>query len=466
METGIKTEILETGFVQKREWMLYKIREDHYPLNIIVDFSLDSFDRDVFQKTVDLLVLRHEIFRTTLQVIGGSLKQVIHDPEKFHVGFNYYDLSGSSPAERELFTGNKMLLLSYMPFNFEFGPLLRIAVFKTAEEKFDIVFIFHHLIFDNISVQIFKADAVRIWGQLMYGESGLPDTEQPQYRTYVAFEQKLLNSSLGDAHRHYWSLQLKEAFPRFRFIDAHAWKAYQDRQLRKVQEVKRRIFSLPFYDRRFLGSVVRRYSFNQAGVICFDYSRETIKQVFEYKNNRNSNLHSVFLAGFILAFHKLCGQEKFVFDIPAYRRTDGVFKSVIGWLAAGGVCYFDIQENKSPAAWLQYIDRQLSHLAKHCVYPFEILDYESAIPLGGAVPVFFTVSETFRAIGPGGGSGIVSHDTEGSAVYEEMAVFLDVYTDACRLKMMYDNSIIPAGIVEKFMWEQEGCLRNLLREIL
>jgi Condensation domain len=260
MEMSKGSQTAKAGFVQLREWMLYKIREDHYPMNLMLEFNLDVFDDQLFQMTIDLLIKKYEIFRTTLHVMDRTLQQVIHEPNAFSVKFKYYDLSYMKEAPRELLIQERKLLLSNMPFNFQFGPLLRVVVFKKARDQYQIVWVFHHIIIDSYSAGIFEAEAIRIWNMLLNGGKEDLCDKTVGYRQYTEFENALVDTDLGYLHKEYWSKQLLQEIPRLLIITPEKWEVSYRQHLQKIHEVKKKVFSLPVHDERFIASVIRRYS--------------------------------------------------------------------------------------------------------------------------------------------------------------------------------------------------------------
>lgn len=467
MEIDTGYQIVDAGFVQTREWMLYKIREDHYPMNLMLDFDLDMFDPNLFQETINLLVAKHEILRTSLRVIGGVLKQIIHNPGTLGIKFDFFDISAMESSAKNRLLQHKRLLLSQTPFNFEYGPLFRVAVFKKKPNQFEIVWIFHHVIFDSYSAGIFEADAIQAWNHLVQGMKAVFCTEPVAYQKYTAFENLLLNTQLGDNYKEFWRIQLLKGFPRLLIINQDAWDSYSKQLLEKVEVVRKRVFELLFSDQRFIASVVRRYKYNRAGGIDYYYSINTFKQILEFKRNNNSSLLALFIAGLLLALNKLSGQDIFIFDIPASRKSDGIYKEMIGWLVAGGICYFDVSKCDNTVTFLNYIDTQLYHLARHCIYPFEVLDYDSEIPIGSTMPTFLTLTEFgYNKDKKPESSGIINHEYEGPACCQDMDIYLAVYADCCSMRIVYNNSLLFPEIVEKLVLEQECCLNNLLQDCL
>ena len=235
----------EPGFVQRREWMLYKIREDHYPFNTHMSFELDTFDAPFFQKVIDFMLERHEILRTTLQVIDGRLVQVIHNPKNFKVGFSLFDLTQKNEDDKTQYIKTKKIVQFALPFNLEFGPLFRILVFQKEENRFEVVCIFHHVIFDNHSAEIFRRDAFHIWDMLL---KTIPEPlyhPDFQYKNYSSLENQLLDTSRGDEYRSFWKLQLKNDLPRLLIIDSEKWDRYVNDHLKKVNEVTTSVLNLP-----------------------------------------------------------------------------------------------------------------------------------------------------------------------------------------------------------------------------
>ncbi len=205
--------VYPAGFVQRREWMLYKISDDHYPLNIGLDFAFDAFDPAAFREVIDRLVQQHEILRTTLRVVDGSLCQVLHPLAEYPVPITCFDLRKKEPLAQEMFIREKKLLQLKLPFNLEYGPLFRGCAFRKREEQWEVSLVFHHVIFDQRSGSVFSRDAFRIWESLSRGVEPHFPPDRVQYKSYAAFENRLLDEDGGGAHQQYWEQQLAAGVP-------------------------------------------------------------------------------------------------------------------------------------------------------------------------------------------------------------------------------------------------------------
>lgn len=458
-------QIHEPGFVQRREWMLYKIREDHYPFNVPVIFKMTAFESHLFQKTIDVLVEKHEILRTTLNLVNGRLKQVIHNPSDFPVKYTFVDFSRNVTSKKETLIDQIKLWQHTTPFNFEFGPLFRITVFALEKNLFEVVIIFHHMIFDLHSLNIFQRDIASIWSIL--SSETVPNnlTTTDQYTRYSALENRVLDSELGDTHRAYWRTQLINGFHRLQIIEDKKWSTYFKNIVEKIKEVKKRVFALPFYDHRFIATVVRRYRPDTAGMLHYVYSHKTVKNILEFEKNSCSSLLSLFIASFVITLNKLSGQQLFLFDlVPSRKKNDG-YENVIGWLSSNGICFFDINENKGLSSFLSYIDRQLFLLSSHSIYPYEVLDCESDFPIGCAIPVLLVILDGKKSEDKPI-TGIRTHELEYFTTYQDLSIFLTISENSCSVEINYNNFLIAPEMIEKLIFEQERIANSIAEDDL
>lgn len=460
-------EIYPAGFVQRREWMLYKIKHNHHPANPGLSFELDGFDDSLFQRVIDLMVERHEILRTTLKVIGGELKQVVHNAANFPVGFTFYDITKKTEEQRQGFIDHIKVFQYSMPFNFEFGPLFRILVIRKDDRQVEAFIFFSHVIFDLHSTDIFRNDAAKIWGALVRGSAPVFSGEQAQYKTYSDFENRLLNTALGEPYREYWKEQLAQEYQRLLIIDEARWNAYFDYHRGKIETVKKKIMSLPFYDLQFIAPVVLMYKEERGGSLRYVYNNETFKNIQEFKKNCNSSLTSLLIASLILAFNRLSGQELFVFSTFVPRKNNGAHKNIIGWLTTNCTGIFDIRQNTNAGAFLAYIDEQLFQLSRHSIYPAETLDHGSDVPMSSLVPVYLIAQEVEHIPDVDvQNSGIISHEYENSNCYQYLAVHLSMSSNACSVNIIYNNFLFPPKLIEQIVGEQESCINSVARNML
>ena len=381
--------LADAGFVQRREWMLYKIKPDHSPANISFRIEMDSWSLPLFNEIILRMVERHEILRTTLKVVDGVLKQVISPADEFLPEIILLNPNQSSKQDISEFIRQKVEVYSFLPFNFEFGPLFRILVFERSPGDHQIWFIFHHLIFDQHSIGIFIEESIEISKAVTEGRLPRLPKDIVQYREYTALENALLETEKGDKYRDYWERSLADGLPRLHIINNSSHNEDMARFEQRSREVRARIGQLHMIDERFIGSAIRRYRTEEGGRLIVQYSSEMFRRINVYREEGKNGLLSLFVGSLSLALYGLSGQTKFAFDIPAAKRVSPKFNRTIGWLTGGGPCCLDIGECLSATALLQHVDEQLWLLSKYCIYPYESVYYRNDPPSGSRMGRFF-----------------------------------------------------------------------------
>jgi len=454
------TGVFDAGYVQRREWMLYKIRPDHYPFNVPYNLTVASFDRELVQKVLDRIVERHEILRTTLKAVDGRLKQVVHSPESYPVHLSFFDIKDRPAKDKAEYVRGKITLLSHTPFNFEFGPLFRVAVFGLSPSEYLVHFVFHHLISDAQSINIFRNELGEIFRIISRNAANaLPGITQ--YREQTCFENQLLDSSQGDPYRKYWSEVLSHGSPPLLLIHKDKREEYNMYFQLKCREVMEKISQLDAYDKRCIPSVIRRYRVEEAGQLRFIYTGDVFEKISRYRERGRNSLLSIFIAAILLAFYRSSGQTAFVFEVPASGRANKDFRQTMGWLTTGGPCYFDISGERSALSLLDYIDHQLYQLSKYCVYPPDAVGYNMDPPQGSRMPVFLTLTHTEDDPLPQK-TGIVSHQTEDAGTYQDIAFFFVAGSRSIELSVIYNNMLFAPTQVEALVTEQLISMEELL----
>ncbi|WP_020619065.1 non-ribosomal peptide synthetase [Paenibacillus daejeonensis] len=141
------------------------------------------------------LVNRHESLRTTFHMIEGEPVQQIH--ERLDVSVDYEELEGPAASFQD------MLLAFVRPFDVSKGPLIRLKVVKTEENRSLLLFDMHHLISDGTTMNIITQE----FSQLYNGE----ELEQPavQYKDYSEW----LRTQDQSEEQQYWLRQFEGELP-------------------------------------------------------------------------------------------------------------------------------------------------------------------------------------------------------------------------------------------------------------
>ncbi|MFO0941457.1 MAG: condensation domain-containing protein [Pirellulales bacterium] len=93
----------------------------------------DPFDTAALQKSINFIAQRHTALRTTFSDDGGQLNQIVHDD--LMPDFTVTKMLGANDeAVRQ-----RVMLETLVPFDLVKGPLLRISVYKLADNDWIIL---------------------------------------------------------------------------------------------------------------------------------------------------------------------------------------------------------------------------------------------------------------------------------------------------------------------------------------
>jgi condensation enzyme len=165
-------------------------------------------DLDALQGSLDDLVTRHEILRTSLVRAGGSRYQEIHPPSP--VSLLVRDLPASANETRGLRAQEFLNEVEASAFSARGCPLLRAVLGRFDDRDSVLALMTHHIASDAWSMQVLIRDLTTLYAaRRRHDQGGLPSVRQ--YRDFADWQRK---SSAGPAMhgaREYWREKLRDA---------------------------------------------------------------------------------------------------------------------------------------------------------------------------------------------------------------------------------------------------------------
>lgn len=208
--------VFPVSFAQQRLWFLHQLAPDTPSYNCGGALRLHAaIDADLLRRSVNEIIRRHEVLRTTFQVIEGRPVQIVSGA--LEIVLPVIDL-GSSPLPQAQIAS---LVAEEVrrPFDLAKGPLLRITLLVpnaadaatadsiTADSV--VILAMHHIISDAWSMQVFVREMTMLYRAFARGE-GSPLPELPiQYADYAAWQRRWLQG-IEERQLAYWRGQLAE----------------------------------------------------------------------------------------------------------------------------------------------------------------------------------------------------------------------------------------------------------------
>ncbi|MDE9445560.1 amino acid adenylation domain-containing protein [Xenorhabdus bovienii] len=203
---------LPLSWAQQRLWFLAQLDPAaqtayHIPAGLHLQGQLNQ---NALQATLDSLVARHEILRTTIAMVEGKAQQIIGDADG---GFalTVQDLSQLPEAEQQTTVEEYTQSEASHPFDFEHGPLIRGRLLKLSQDSHILLLTQHHIISDGWSINVLMQELSTLYHTF---DQGLANPLPPltlQYADYALWQRQWLQGEVLEKQLDYWCSALQDA---------------------------------------------------------------------------------------------------------------------------------------------------------------------------------------------------------------------------------------------------------------
>jgi len=168
-----------------------------------------SLTTSVLEKSLNMLMQRHEALRTTFSMMEGQLAQVITPSQTIPLAV--LDLREQPEAEQKAQAQRLAAEQAQQPFVLSQGPLLRCTLLHLADEQSLLLLTLHRIVCDNWSVGILVHDLACLYEACSSEQpSSLPSLPW-QYADFAVWQRQVLTKEVLDEHLTYWMEQLASA---------------------------------------------------------------------------------------------------------------------------------------------------------------------------------------------------------------------------------------------------------------
>ena len=167
------------------------------------------------ERSLRLLVERHETLRTTFQKEGEKLIQIIRPPRSIDVPVTSLELVAAADKEAKLW--ESIRAEASAPFDLEQGLLVRARLFRLAPEEHVLMLTTHHIIVDGFSQNVIQRDLWTIYEATSKGEAPALPPLPIQYGDFAHWQEEWLKSDAANEELEFWKKQLKPPLPVLNF---------------------------------------------------------------------------------------------------------------------------------------------------------------------------------------------------------------------------------------------------------
>jgi amino acid adenylation domain-containing protein len=327
------------SFAQQRLWLIDKLDAGAVAYNVPFAVRLKGqLDRAAFERSVNEIIKRHEVLRTTFKLEGDQPVQIIAPSVSLSVSL--LSLKDFPADKREEEVQRLAAEEARRRFDLSKGPLLRATLLQLDEQEHVALFTMHHIVSDGWSDAVLIQEMVGFYAAELASQPA-PLPELPiQYADFAVWQRERLQGALLDELLSYWKQQLAGAPPLLELPT--------DNPRPPVQTYPGAIQTKVFNERIYEG--LRKLS-RQEGVTLF----------------------VTMLAAFKTLLYKYTNQTDMVIGTPVANRARIETEGLIGCFLNTLVLRTDLSGNPSFRQLLGQVQQVTLAAQAHQDLPFELL---------------------------------------------------------------------------------------------
>lgn len=197
---------------QMRLWLLDYLNEQLSAYNISGAYILKGdINVDAIEQSFAFLLARHEILRTTFDMVDGQPRQIIAPVDGYDFKVKFEDVRAKKYTEAQL---DKIVQKeAYQPFDLSDGPLLKVRLMHLADHEYLMMFTIHHIICDGWSNGILVNEVLLCYHSICNSETPNLEPLKVQYKDYVMWEKDQLSGKRLEMLKSYWGSLLAGELP-------------------------------------------------------------------------------------------------------------------------------------------------------------------------------------------------------------------------------------------------------------
>lgn len=307
----VSSENLPLSFAQQRLWFLNQLEPDSSFYNISAALRLNGvLNVTALEQSFNEIIQRHEILRTTFNLVDGEAIQVINPQQKLTI--KLIDLTALPAQKRETEAQQLANKEAGQPFDLATGTLVRSTLLRLDEAEHILLFTMHHIVSDGWSTDILMREVATLYECYCSGKPS-PLPELPiQYADYAFWQRQWLQGEVLATHLDYWKQQLGGSLP--------VLELPSDRPRPHVQSYR-------------------------GAVQSFQLSKDVTVALKTLSQQEGSTLFMTLLAAFKVLLYRYTGTEDIVIGSPIANRDRSEIEGLIGFFANTLVLRTNLSDN-------------------------------------------------------------------------------------------------------------------------
>ncbi len=330
---------LPLSFSQQRLWFIDRLEGGSAQYNMRFGVRMNGrLDEKALQKTIDALVARHAVLRTTYSDVDGEAVQVVHPPgPQAMVRHDLSDLDADARSEqlRQLIRAD-----AQHAFDLAHDPMLRCTLVRLGDDDHALLLATHHIASDGWSMNLLAKEFAALYGAFQSGRDNPLPPLKLQYGDYAWWQKTVLQGERLDAQLDYWRDRLAGLPP------VHGLRLDKPRPARQ----------------RFEGAHVPRR-----------LDVDTLQRLKQLALAHDASLFMVLQAALATLLGRWSGETDIVIGTPVAGRTQRALEPIFGFFINSLVLRTDLGGEPSFIDVVDRARRSALDAYAHQDVPFEML---------------------------------------------------------------------------------------------
>ena len=210
IERRERGERVPLSFAQQRLWFLAQMKGVSEAYHIPFGMRLQGeLDRGALRQALDGIVARHEVLRTTFEMVDGEPVQRIGLAGENRFELLEEDISGDVERERRLeeLVGQE----AGKGFDLGKGPLIRGRLIREREDEHTLLITMHHIVSDGWSMGVLIGELSALYSAYVKGERNPLRELEVQYADYAIWQREWMEGEVLHGQAEYWKRRLAGA---------------------------------------------------------------------------------------------------------------------------------------------------------------------------------------------------------------------------------------------------------------
>jgi amino acid adenylation domain-containing protein len=423
---------------QRRLWVLSQFEEGNAAYNVPGVYVFEGeLDRTAFERSFHSLIERHESLRTVFRENSNKeVRQYIKSVDELGFTVGYRDLRGAADQDN---TVEELVKAEFVKiFDLANGPLVRINLLQTADDKWVLTYVMHHIISDGWSKSILINELLSLYNAYSKGEANPLQPLRLQYKDYAAWQHEKLSGAALEEHKAYWLDHFEGELP-----------------VLELPSAKIRPALKTYNGANFARTISRNLG-------------DGIKSIGQ---QQGSSLFMSMMAAVNALFYRYTGQEDIIIGTPVAGREHIDLQNQIGFYANTLALRTQFSGNDSYRDLLENVKQSTIGAYAHQLYPFDTLVTELKMQRDMSRNPLFDIQvivENAATGSTGGETGLANVSVSGYAGAEsassvfDMVLFFVEREEALQLNIIYNNDVYDRSSVEHLALHLEQMLAAII----